>query len=65
MNNFSKLISNNNDDDDYFGKENTKEGYLNFKAIDANLLMEDFENFSTENLGKHVLFDLMIQTFNL
>ncbi len=39
---------------------NEKEGYLNFKAIDANLLMEDFENFSTENLGSIFLQDIQI-----
>jgi len=56
MNNFSKLISNNNDDDDYFGKENTKEGYLNFfltYASDDNITPKSYSEFTLRKIGRN------------
>ena len=45
---------NNDDNDDYFGKDNTKEGYLNFfltYASDDNITPKSYAEFTLRKIG--------------
>ena len=51
----SKPISNNNVDDDYFGKDNTKEGYLNYfltYASDYDITPKSYAEFTLIKIGR-------------
>ncbi len=52
----SPLKNYNNDDDDYFGKDNTKEGYLNFfltYASDDNITPKSYAEFTLRKIGRN------------